>query len=243
MPRQNRVDPFGEIASVPERGTLMGNRGILHAAESGHAAASRIVRRWATRAWIACGLQFKGRHRAVMSPNSYTELFFLDEATSLAAGHRPCAECRRADFLRFRAAWLAGNPGHGLGAAPRIGEIDRVLHAERVEGVGRAARKRTHRAPLSGLPDGAMVVRDAAPAVPLLHWSGALHAWSFGGYGPSLALSPDEAVTVLTPPSTVAAIRAGYVPSVHPSIRVGPNAHSPVAAPTQPGSRDRRGMS
>ena len=211
MPRQNRVTPFGELAAVPERGALMGNRGILHDAEG------LIRRRWATRAWIACLLRFKGRRRTVMTPRSYTELFFLDEATALAAGHRPCAECRRADFLRFRAAWLAGNGAHGLAPNAPIAELDRVLHAERLDGTGRAARKRTWQAPLAGLPDGVLVVRAGAPDEPCLVWRGGLLAWSFAGYGPPVRALPDEMVAVLTPPSTVAAIRAGYAPTVHPS--------------------------
>ena len=211
MPRQNRVDPFGELVAVPERGTLMGNRGILHDAEG------RIGRRWATRAWIACLLEFKGRRRTPMAPGSYTELFFLDEATALAAGHRPCAECRRADFLRFRTAWLAGNPGYGLLPAARIAEVDRVLHGERVDGAGRRVRKRTWRARLAELPDGVLVVRDAEPDVPRLLWRGGLRAWSFAGYRASGPAAADEVVTVLTPPSTVAAIRAGYAPTVHAS--------------------------
>ena len=211
VPRQNRVTPFGVPVAVPERGTLMGNRGVLHDAEG------RIRRRWTTRAWIACLLRFKGRRRRVMAPGSYTELFFLDEATALAAGHRPCAECRRADFLRFRAAWLAGNAEHGLAASVRIAEIDRVLHAERVDGAGRPAGRRTWRAPLAELPDGVLVVRDGEPDAPRLVWRGGLHAWSFGGYGPSVRVAADEAVAPVTPPSIVAAIRAGYRPGVHPS--------------------------
>src|SRR5262245_61405643 len=102
MPRQNRVTPFGEVVAVPERGTFMGNRGVLHD-EGG-----RIRRAWLVKRWILCVLEFKGRHRAIMAPDRYTELFFLDEATGLAAGHRPCAECRRSRFLAFRDAWAAG---------------------------------------------------------------------------------------------------------------------------------------
>ena len=211
MPRQNRVTPFGELVAVSERGTLMGNRGILHDAEG------RIRRRWATRAWITCLLQLKGRRRTVMTPRSYTELFFLDEATALAAGHRPCAECRRADFLRFRGAWLAGNAVLGLSPRAPIAELDRVLHAERLDGTGRAGRKRTWQAPLAELPDGALIVRADEPDVPRLVWRGGLLTWSFAGYGPPARALPDEGVAMLTPPSTVAAIRAGYLPAVHPS--------------------------
>ena len=211
MPRQNRLTPFGELVAVPERGTLMGNRGILHDAEG------MIRRGWTTRAWIACLLRFKGRRRTVMAPGSYTELFFLDEATALAAGHRPCAECRQADFLRFRAAWLDANPEPGLTHGARIAEVDRVLHAERVDGVGRAARKKTWRAPLAELPDGVLVVRDGEPGVPMVLWRGGLRTWSFAGYGAPGPTSVDGTVAVLTPASIVTAIRAGYMPTVHPS--------------------------
>src|SRR5919204_6549006 len=105
MPRQNRVTPFGEIVATPERGTLMGNRGVLHDGEG------RIRRPWQLRRWLVCVLDLKGRKRRVMTPGRYTELFFLDEATALAAGHRPCAECRRARFLAFCSAWGTANPG------------------------------------------------------------------------------------------------------------------------------------
>jgi hypothetical protein len=124
MPLQNRVTPFGEIVAVPARGTFMGNRGRLHDAER------RLTRsRWQLKAWIICLLEFKGRHRTVMSPNSYTELFFLDEATALAAGHRPCFECQRTAARRYVDAWLRGNPDAGLDAGARIGGIDDRLHA------------------------------------------------------------------------------------------------------------------
>ena len=126
MPRRNRVTPFGEIVAVPERGTMMGNRGVLHDAEG------RIRRPWQVKRWLICLLEFRGRHRVVMAPGRYTELFFLDEATGLAAGHRPCSECRRGRFLAFRDAWAAGN---GRAVPPEMiqaGTIDDRLHAERV---------------------------------------------------------------------------------------------------------------
>src|SRR3954451_8147614 len=126
MPRQNRVTPFGEIVAVPERGTMMGNRGVLHDARG------RIFRPWQVKRWLICLLEFRGRHRAVMAPNRYTELFFLDEATALAAGHRPCFECRRGRFLAFRDAWAAGNRESIGPEAIRAAMIDDRLHAERV---------------------------------------------------------------------------------------------------------------
>jgi hypothetical protein len=126
MPRRNRVTPLGEIVAVSERGTMMGNRGILHDAEG-------LIRRpWAVKRWLICVLEFRGRHRMVMAPNRYTELFFLDEATALAAGHRPCFECRRDRYLAFRDAWAAGDP-EMVGREPiRADDIDNRLHAERV---------------------------------------------------------------------------------------------------------------
>jgi hypothetical protein len=205
MPRQNRVTPFGEIVAMPERGTLMGNRGILHDADE------RIRRPWASRAWIACVLEFRGRRDPVMAPGHYTRLFFLDEPTALAAGHRPCAYCRRADFLAFREAWASGNAHLGLGATPRAPEIDRVLHAERI-GPGRA--KRTYSARLADLPAGVMVTlpgSDLADRSAFLRQRDALRRRTPGGYTERLSLPPGP-VTVLTPPSIVAALAAGYPP-------------------------------
>ena len=202
MPLQNRVTPFGEIASSEARGTLMGNRGCLHDA---HRALSR--RRWTTRAWLSCRLSFKGRRRQLMRPGYCTELFFLDEATALAAGHRPCAECRREAFRRFVEGWAAG-AGRG-GERVRAADMDRVLHAERIE---RWRGKITFDAPLAGLPDGVMIDRGGAA---FLKWDGAVRPWSLAGYGPPADVAPDETVTVLTPRPIVEAIRAGYRPEAH----------------------------
>jgi hypothetical protein len=206
MPLQNRVTPHGEPIAVPARGALMGNRGRLHDAER------RIVRRQVSgyRAWVTCLLAFKGRRRSVMTPGRYTELFFLDEATALAAGHRPCGECRRADYQRFRTAWLAGNTGRGLAGAEDIAAIDREMHRDRLTPEG---LQRTFTADIASLPDG-VFVEGLAPAAPLLVWGGALRPWSPGRYGepvPKLA----GVMTVLTPRSTVNALAAGYAPAVH----------------------------
>jgi PAS domain-containing protein len=208
-PLQNRVTPFGTLIATPARGTLMGNRGRLHDERR------RVVRRVAPgyRAWVTCLLAFRGRWRPIMEPGRYTELFFLDEATALAAGHRPCGECRRLDHRRFRTAWLAGNPGRGPGPGAPVAALDRVLHEDRLAADG---RQRTFRAALEALPDGVFVTLAEASAVPLLLWRGALRAWSPAGYGPAIP-RPGGLATVLTPRSTVAAIRAGYVPGVHPS--------------------------
>ena len=153
-PLQNRVTPFGDLIATPARGILMGNRGRLH--DPGR----RVVRRIAAgyRAWVTCLLAFRGRHRAVMAPNRYTELFFLDEATALAAGHRPCGECRQADFRRFKTTWLVANRDRGLGPDVLIGAIDRELHRDRLEPDGRARSylAEVDSAPRRGLrrPDG-----------------------------------------------------------------------------------------
>ncbi|MFO0809239.1 MAG: hypothetical protein U0746_11480 [Gemmataceae bacterium] len=203
MPLQNRVDPFGAIVATSERGTILGNRGLLHDKHQ------RIVRPWRLKRWIACLLAFRGRQRTVMSPGLYTELFFLDEATALAAGHRPCAECRRADLLRFKAAWLRGNAAGPFTADSLLPLMDDILHAERLDATG---GKRTYRAPLRRLPSGVIV---AVGGKPFLWHDGRLRRWSFAGYSRGKAGS--GLVTVLTPPSVVAAIEAGYAPILHPS--------------------------
>jgi hypothetical protein len=204
MPLQNRVDPYGRLHAAAARGAWMGNRGILHDANR------RIVAPWRLRRWITCVLRFKDRHREVMAPRRYTELFFLDEATSLAAGHRPCAECRRSRYEEFRAAW-AGSAA----PLPSADEMDRVLHAERLEPGG---GKRTHRARLASLPDGVLVEHGGAPH---LWWRGGLRPWRFDGYGPPLRVSADETVAVLTPSSIVRVIAAGFAPQVHESAAAG----------------------
>jgi hypothetical protein len=207
MPRQNRVTPTGDLVAVPDRGTLMGNRGVLHDAD-GH-----VRRAWQSRRWIVCVLEFKGRRRPVMAPGRYTELFFLDEATALAAGHRPCAECRRERFNAFRAAWRAAVPEAGP-SPPTADAMDRRLHAERV-GPGRV--KRLFAARLGDVPDGAFVRHvDRGDDVWLVRHGGLL-AWSPGGYTRRIDRPPDTEVAVVTPASTAAALRGGYVPAVHPS--------------------------
>jgi hypothetical protein len=209
-PLQNRVTPFGDLIRTTARGTLMGNRGRLHDPRR------RIVRRVASgyRAWVTCRLSFRDRHRTVMTPGRYTELFFLDEATALAAGHRPCGECRRSDYLRFRAAWLLGNPEHGLGGDVPVAAIDRELHRDRLGADGRSV---TYPAMLDSLPDG-VFVRGMDDGDALIVWGGDLVPWSPGGYGSPRGRRRGERSVVLTPRSTVAAIAAGYVPGVHASL-------------------------
>jgi hypothetical protein len=200
LPLRNRATPFGKILAVPGRGTLTGNRGILHNQRR------EIVRDWQVRRWIACRLEFRGRHRAVMTPGSYTELFFVDDAAALADGHRPCAECRRADFRAFQSAWRMVYPG----ASASADAMDVVLHAERREG---PFRKRTHAAAIESLPDGTYIVLDGRAWLVL---GDGLLAWSPDRYVERRS-RPSGPANVLTPASIVAVLAAGYRASVHPS--------------------------
>jgi hypothetical protein len=188
----------------------MGNRGCLHDEHR------RIRRPFAGKRWIVCVLEFRGRYRTIMTPGCYTELFFLDEATALAAGHRPCSECQHARYLLFREMWWAANPGlRGL-PRPSADQIDMVLHSERLEG---KAAKRTYRALLSDLPSGAMVADDEG--VPCLVQEDRLIRWSPGGYSGSILTPAGATFRVLTPPSVVQAIRHGYPVEVHASALSG----------------------
>ena len=205
MPLQNRVTPFGDLIATEARGLLMGNRGRLHDARR------RVVRYAQGRRWIACLTSFRGRRRVVMSPDSYTELFFLDEAVALAAGHRPCAECRHEDYVRFQDAWARAGMG-GTGAD----DMDRRLDADRLAA---PAARRTYRERLDALPDGAYVEVDADA---WLVWRGALRVWSPAGYGRRLAIDRRE-VTVITPQCLVGVLRAGYSPTIHPSANRTPS--------------------
>ena len=206
-PRQNRVDPFGEIVHTTARGNLMGNRGGCLHDGSGRLGPAR----WRSRRWIACLLEFKGRRRQVMAPGRYTELFFLDEATALAAGHRPCAECRRAAFNRFKAAWLLGNADREIDPRTSIEVIDKHLHSERVR---QDHRKVTFRVEAATLPSGTMIASEREPSKAQLIWHGNLYRWSFAGYSEPQAVMSVGEVNVLTPVSIVRALAAGYLPTV-----------------------------
>ncbi len=209
MPLQNRVTPFGEIVAVPDRGSFMGNRGRIHNEQR-----TLKTRHWDRKAWITCLLQFKGRRRPIMAPSTYTELFFLDEATAFAAGHRPCGECRRADAKRFKSLWLEANGALLPGKAETMANLDAVFHSERI---GRDSTQNRWVARISELPDGAMVLVDDARAAFLLQ-QGHLYLWSAAGYVERKAIPPGRTVTVLTPPSVTRALAAGYRPVVHPSV-------------------------
>jgi hypothetical protein len=204
MPLQNRVTPAGEIVADPARGLLMGNRGCLHAPDR------RLgVSRWRSKMWIACVLDWRGRRRDPMPPGRWTALFFLDEATALAAGHRPCGYCRREDYLAYAEAWRRAA---GLERRPRAGEMDARLHSERVE--PRTRHQRTRPAVAGDLPDGVMIRHSGMSG---LLAGGRFLPWSFAGYRDPIALAPDAAVELLTPPASVAAIAAGYRPMLHPT--------------------------
>ena len=209
MPLQNRVTPEGEIIATPHRGLMMGNRGgAFHLPDR-----TLGTRRWATRQWIACVLEFKGRHRAaMMQPNRYTELFFLDEATALAAGHRPCFECRRRDAEEFAALWAATRQWPAPARAP---EMDLDPHAERV---GPHGRKIAYRAELGGLPDGTFVRLESIAGAQAYLVDGAhLFSWSPAGYQAAVSRPKRREVEVLTPRSIVAVLSSGYRPMLHPS--------------------------
>jgi hypothetical protein len=198
-PLRNRVTPAGELIATEHRGTMYGNRGVLHNDDLA------LVRRSQVRRWLVCVLEFRGRRRPLLRPRRYTELFFLDEAVALAAGHRPCAECRHADYQAFLTAWTAAS---ALPARPAADDVDRVLHGERrlVDGA-----RVTHPALLSELPDGVFIAHDDE------FWlvsDGGLHRWTPAGYADRIDQF-DGPAAVLTPRATVAAIRAGYRPLVH----------------------------
>lgn len=208
MPLQNRVTPTGDIIADPARGLFMGNRGILHDDDG------RVGRaRWRHSHWIVCVLAFKGRRRSVMQPHRYTELFFLDEAVALAAGHRPCAECRRDRFRAFVACWTNGI-GHD-GAVPDAAGLDAMLHAARVD--PRSRRQATWRAPLADLPDGAFICLGDGDSTPRVILGDALYGWTPAGYRNAVRRPRGASVTVLTPRPTVSALAGGYRPVLHPS--------------------------
>src|ERR1044071_8606249 len=200
MALQNRVDPFGELIATPARGMFFGNRGgRFHRYDR-----TLGRRRWASRQWICCVLQFKNRRHHVWGPG-FTDLFFLDEVTALAAGHRPCFESRRADAKLFAQAWAKGNGG----AIPRAPQMDTILQNERLNGHS----KRTHDMRIDDLPDGAVIaLNDSACALRGSH----LLRWSASGYAGTVA-RPLGVVSVLTPPSIVAVLSAGYRPQWYPS--------------------------
>lgn len=205
MPLQNRVDPWGTIFRTLARGAMLGNRGgALH--NDGR----EIVRAYASRRWIACVLEFKGRHRIVMSPRRYTELFFLDEAVAFAAGHRPCAECRRARYNAFLDAWKRRRNADAAEAVC-ADAVDRELHRARI---GKRGAKVTYQAPLDSLPNGTFVEIEASA---WLVWNDSLLLWAPEGYARKERRAAGATVTVLTPRPIIECFREGYEPETHPS--------------------------
>jgi hypothetical protein len=207
MPLQNRVTPLGELVADPARGLVYGNRGCLHDEEG------RIRRRYSGKRWIGCRLEFRGwLRRPLVQPGRFTELFFLDEATAFAAGHRPCALCRRKDYVRFGEIWRDVHPGQ-VGADA----IDAQLHTERVDPATRA--QRLHAASFDELPDGAFVLIDGAPRLVL---GTGLLDWTPAGYTGRAPRPKGGETVVITPPSLVAVLRTRWeplVPFLHPTAR------------------------
>jgi hypothetical protein len=194
MPERNRVTPTGEIVATPLRGAWTGNRGVLHQDRE-------IVRFHAGNLWITCALEFRGRHRELWIPNRWTPLFFHDEAVAFAAGHRPCGECRHAEYQAYKAAWAAALGGD----PPSAGEMNRRLHAERI--FPGTHRRRSHEVRWTDLPDGAFVIEEDTP---LLVRGDELVAWTLDGYGEPRRRPRRGTATAITPPATMAVLRAGY---------------------------------
>lgn len=198
---QNRVDPAGNIISTSARGAWLGNRGVIHNGQR------QIVRPFKLKAWITCALEFRGRHREVMTPDRWTELFFLDEATAFSAGHRPCFQCRYADHQRFKQLWLKGNPGYGFDSKTPIHEIDKIIHHERING----GQKTTFEDSIANLPHGTFIRVDNEP---YLLANGCIYHWTPFGYDEPAPTADLTRVTVLTPRSIVNTFGAGYQPQI-----------------------------
>lgn len=208
MPRRNRVTPHGELIAVPDRGLFWGNRGRLHDP------AGNVVRYSTGKAWAICVLEFKGRRRRQWAPGRLTELYFLDEATGLAAGHRPCGECRYRDYQAFKAAYGRAHPDD----EPTAHAMDARLHVDRLSG---PRVRRTYPARLGDLPNGTMIELAGEP---WLIWQHELLAWSPGGYVDRQPRRSAAEVTVVTPRATVATLAAGYAAVVHPTAQLGGDA-------------------
>jgi len=199
---QNRVDPKGNIIKTIARGAWLGNRGQLHGDTK------TILRPFKLKAWLICVLEFKDRHRQVMAPNLYTELFFFDETTAFSAGHRPCFECRRDDANRFKTAWLKGNPEYGFDPKVHIGKIDEIIHQERIDKKG---GKVTFEATVNDLPDGVFIEIGGEP---YLLANRMIWHWTPFGYEQGVPLPVSAKVMVLTPRSVVNTFRSGYRPQI-----------------------------
>ncbi len=228
MPLQNRVDPWGGLQAVSERGAWMGNRGCLHDAGKRLGAS-----RWTRKQWVICKLEFNGRQRELMAPGKYTELFFLDEATALSAGHRPCNTCRRDSLRQLLDAWRTT-----AGSAANLEDLDSRLHAERAAVVGLSALPVDR---LGVIPDGCFVA-DTQRGDSLLLWKRQLLRWSFGGYTRAQPMADDREVTLISPPVMREIIAAGYEPQVHASVMDAVDAAHLSAAPTLQVARLQRSL-
>ncbi|MBB6563656.1 hypothetical protein HNP48_006380 [Acidovorax soli] len=206
MTLQNRVDPWGQLTNTPARGAWLGNRGILHNDQQ------EIVAPWRHKSWVTCQLEFKGIKRKPFSPGNYSELFFLDEATALSAGHRPCAQCRRERFNEFKSLWQATLADDAVASGTTVTSIDKQLHKERAV---RGGGKLTFQSPLGMVPDGAFIDHSGDA---LLLWQGQLHKWSAHGYSKAgVVVVPSTTVTVITPASITKVLALGFKPQVHES--------------------------
>jgi hypothetical protein len=200
---QNRVDPFGNLIRTPARGAWTGTRGVIHNDMQ------EITRPYKLKAWLTCKLEFKGRKRKVMSPERYTELFFLDEATAFAAGHRPCCECRRDDFDKFKSLWLAGNPEYNFDKKTSIQKIDDVLHGERIN---KHKSKVTFEENFHNIPNGTFILYNENP---FLVMNNQMFLWTPFGYAKEISLPKTNKLIILTPKSVVNTFNAGYSPQIH----------------------------
>lgn len=205
---QNRVTPTGEMIRTTARGTFMGNRGVIH---NDNAEIKHIYK---IKAWITCLLQFKGRRFEIMKPKRFTALFFLDEATSFAAGHRACNECRKEDFKKFKSLWIKGNPEYDFNMKTKIAEIDAIVHSERINSAG---EKVTFEMDTSEIPDGSFVLMHSKP---YLFFQSRLYLWTPHGYEIAIPLPSSPQLTVLTPKSVVKTFRAGYTPGIEFGKRI-----------------------
>lgn len=206
MTLQNRVDPCGNLIANPSKhAVLMGNRGVLHNTER------QIIRKWKFKAWITCLTQFKGNKRVIFAPNHYSELFFLDEATAFAAGHRPCAECQRQRSHQFKIMWLETNPTN---KKIKLSEIDEQLHLERID---QDQNKLTFQAMIKDLPIGTCIeyMNDFVMIFAVQHYL----LWSFDGYKNKIEIDAESIVNVITPKSIVNIFKHGFIPHFHPSAQ------------------------
>lgn len=203
--RPNRVTPFGEIEATPFRGSLMGNRGDLHAEDG------TLRLKWRLRRWICCVTDEIAGRVTFDQPGLYTPLFFSDEAVALAAGHRPCGWCRAAALDRFKSCWRSA---HRVSPSAYVTAraMDQRIHAARID---RKGRQIAHAARLADLPEGVFLTLPEATPRPLLLWRGSLHPWSHAGYEPPIDALRDATVSVLTPAPIVAVLKAGYRPHVN----------------------------